>query len=480
MKNIFLLFVASALALGTAGASDLFSLFFDEANDNKLAPKVKSSATNSSAKATKVFVGRRQDANETKMPATRKIYVEKPVVAEKPTVSEKPAVSKAEENTAIVSRPVTRVVTNIVERVVVDENREKLLRERELKVEKATKLLMQERDRLRSQANAKPAERIVEKQVVVEKPVEKIVEKQVIVEKPVEKVVEKQVIVEKPVEKVVEKQVVVEKPVEKIVEKRVIVEKPVEVIKEVTNTVERVVERTVTNVVERIVVDKSRESELLEREQKLEAATSLLKQERKQLKDDQQKLEAKSGLLDIKNDELVLQNDELKKQLDSERDRRARLERVVPKAQRQFTDKKTKISSASTFYDRKEGYAVFTGRVHVNDPEYQLHAQKAFVFMDSTNSLKRLVAIGNVAITNDAKRAYGVKASYYKSTGMIVLYGDANTPAQVRDESKVEDQVVIGDKIKFWTGSEQVEVIKSRISAPSGGASGANMLNLNR
>ena len=53
----------------------------------------------------------------------------------------------------------------------------------------------------------------------------------------------------------------------------------------------------------------------------------------------------------------------------------------------------------------------------------------------------------------------------------------------MRDESKVEDQVVIGDKIKFWTGSEQVEVLRARISAPtSGGAVGgaAGMLNLGR
>jgi len=368
---------------------------------------------------------------------------------------------------------------------------------------------------------AKQPEKVVEKQVIVEKPVERIVERSVtnvvekVVEKPVEKVVERQVIVEKPVErivekpveKVVEKQVVVEKPVEvmKIVEKPVfvdkpvIVEKPVEVLKvvekpvvkvvekevvverQITNIVERIVEKEVTNVVEKVVVDRSRETELVERERKLEQAKELLKKERDQLKSDQQKLEVKAGLVDIKNDELALRNDELEAQLKKERDQRARLERVIPKEQRQFSDKKTKISSVSTFYDRKEGYAVFTGKVHVNDSEYQLHADKAFVFMDSTNSLKRLVAMGGVAITNGAKRAYGVKASYYKSTGMVVLYGDSKAPAQVRDESKVEDQVVFGEKIKFWTGSEQIEVIKPVILGTSNGGGGAaGMLNLGR
>ena len=125
-----------------------------------------------------------------------------------------------------------------------------------------------------------------------------------------------------------------------------------------------------------------------------------------------------------------------------------------------------KITSASTYYDRKEGFAYFSGGVFVSDKDYQLHADRAYVFMDGTNELKRLVAIGNVAMTNETKRAYGVKASYYRQSGMVVLYGDANRPAEVRDEAKFDDQVVKGSKIKFWIDKEQVEVIKADISAP--------------
>ena len=124
-------------------------------------------------------------------------------------------------------------------------------------------------------------------------------------------------------------------------------------------------------------------------------------------------------------------------------------------------------------YDRKEGYAVFTGKVHVDSEDYQLHANKAYVFFEGTNELKRIVAMGGVAMTNETKRAYGTKASYYRSTGMVVLYGDDKTAAEVRDESKEDDQVVKGSKIKFWTMSEQVEVVDARISAPvSGGMDG--------
>jgi len=144
------------------------------------------------------------------------------------------------------------------------------------------------------------------------------------------------------------------------------------------------------------------------------------------------------------------------------------VERVMPKRE----SKPAHISSNKVYYDRKDGYAVFTGKVHVDSEEYQMHAQKAYVFFEGTNELKRVVAVGNVAITNDTKRAYGSKASYYRKTGMVVLYGDDKTVAEVHDTSKDGDQTVKGSKIKFWIDSEQVEVIDARISAPVSGGLG--------
>lgn len=128
-----------------------------------------------------------------------------------------------------------------------------------------------------------------------------------------------------------------------------------------------------------------------------------------------------------------------------------------------------RISSNKAYYDRKEGYAVFTGNVHVDSEEYQMHAKKAYVFFEGTNELRRIVATGNVAITNLTKRAYGTKASYHRKNGMVVLYGDDKAAAEVRDESKAEDQIVRGSKIRFWTMSEQVEVLDAFISSPVDG-----------
>jgi len=136
---------------------------------------------------------------------------------------------------------------------------------------------------------------------------------------------------------------------------------------------------------------------------------------------------------------------------------------VVKKAKRP-----AKVSSATAYYDRKEGVAILTGHVFVDDEEYAMHADKAFVFMSGTNDLKRVVAIGNVALTNDTKRAYGAKASYYRDNGLVVLYASTNAPARVVDVKPDGEQVVTGQKIRFWIGTEQVEVLDSVITAPVG------------
>jgi len=316
----------------------------------------------------------------------------------------------------------------------------------------------------------KPVTNIVEKVVTVERPVTNVVEKVVTVEKVVEKPVEKVVTVEKPVEtivekpvtnvveKVVEKVVTVEKPVEKVVEKVVTVEKPV------TNVVEKVVEKVVTvekpvtNVVEKVVYDRTMEMRLAQ---------------------DKTELERRGDALEVRNAGLEKLNEELKRELEEERTRRERLERALPGAERTKAAKSgrpARITSQSTHYDRKRGVAYFEGNVHVDDENYQMHADKAYVFTSGTNDVRRIVAVGHVALTNDMRRAYGDKVSYYRQDGMVVLYAGNGTVAEIRDESKADDRTLRGSKIKFWIGNEQVEVLDATISAPRSETGGFNLL----
>ena len=133
------------------------------------------------------------------------------------------------------------------------------------------------------------------------------------------------------------------------------------------------------------------------------------------------------------------------------------------------TNATTRITAGSTYYDRKEGFVFFKGNVAVIDPQYQLHADRAFVYTGETNDLRKIVALGHVAITNETKRAYGAKASYFRESGMVVLHSGNGIVAEVRDVTPNGDRVVRGKKIKFWTESEQVEVMESEISAPAMG-----------
>lgn len=129
-----------------------------------------------------------------------------------------------------------------------------------------------------------------------------------------------------------------------------------------------------------------------------------------------------------------------------------------------------RITSDSTYYDRKEGIVVFKGHVHVDDPDYQMHANRAFLFLSGTNSLQRIVATGSVALTNGMRRAYGERITYHHANGLIVLYAGNGNPAMVTEIA--EDggiRTVRGRKIRFWINQEQVEVMDADITAPRDG-----------
>lgn len=138
-----------------------------------------------------------------------------------------------------------------------------------------------------------------------------------------------------------------------------------------------------------------------------------------------------------------------------------------------------KITSERTDYDRKEGVIMFDRNVCVDDVEYKMHANQLYVFLDGTNDLKRIVAIGNVAITNETRVGTCAKAAYTKSTAKIVMYGDgASVMARLEDNGKNRSSVE-GRKITFWIDSEQVEVEGSTVTLDAGklgGKDGAKKL----
>ena len=123
------------------------------------------------------------------------------------------------------------------------------------------------------------------------------------------------------------------------------------------------------------------------------------------------------------------------------------------------------ITSERTDYDRKEGIILFDRNVFVDDEQYQMHADRLFVFLDGTNDLKRIVAIGNVSITNEARTASCSRAVFTKATSKIVMYGDENSYARLEDPSQ-RGGMAEGKKITFWLDAEQVSVEESAVRLP--------------
>ena len=153
-------------------------------------------------------------------------------------------------------------------------------------------------------------------------------------------------------------------------------------------------------------------------------------------------------------------------------------EAVVEKEPADKKDKKDKtaakqperdaiITADRTDYDRKEGVVLFDRNVHVDDTQYQMHADRLFLFLEGTNELKRLVAIGHVAITNEDKRAYCARATFNKKLGRVVMYSSDEITAELCEEGKKGSNVK-GEKITFWLDSEQVEVENPIITMPGG------------
>jgi len=121
------------------------------------------------------------------------------------------------------------------------------------------------------------------------------------------------------------------------------------------------------------------------------------------------------------------------------------------------------ITSVRSDFDRKSKVVMFEDDVCVTyATDYVMHADRLFVFLGGSNELSRIVAIGNVAITNDTRVGNCSMAKFWKRTSEIEMFGDGDgSLARMADESGND---VAGTQIRFWLDSEQVDVRNADIS----------------
>ncbi len=135
----------------------------------------------------------------------------------------------------------------------------------------------------------------------------------------------------------------------------------------------------------------------------------------------------------------------------------------VPTKKREI--KEAHVTGRSCDYDRYEGVVMFEGDVVVRyDKDYSMCSDRLYMFMKGSNAVSRVVALGNVSITNDTRIGKCAMAIYRRGKGEVEMFADEKkgVRAQLKDTGRDQSEI-IGARIRFWLDSEQVEIGDSDI-----------------
>ncbi len=120
----------------------------------------------------------------------------------------------------------------------------------------------------------------------------------------------------------------------------------------------------------------------------------------------------------------------------------------------------TEITSKRLEFEYKDSVILFEEDVHVKDPQYDLTADRVLVFLDGTNDVKSVRAMGNVEVKSDDRMAKCSQAVYTKADGKIVMTG--NDAMLSRGDDKIW-----GKQITIWVDDERLECYPARVVLPS-------------
>lgn len=135
--------------------------------------------------------------------------------------------------------------------------------------------------------------------------------------------------------------------------------------------------------------------------------------------------------------------------------------------------KSAHITSKTSDFDRKEGVVMFEGDVVVRySDDYTMCSDRLYMFLSGSNELARVVAVGNVSITNDTRIGSCSLATYRRKKHEIEMFGDGGAVLAHLIERGEDASELTGTRIKFWLDSEQVEVDNSNIKVKEEGKSG--------
>lgn len=121
------------------------------------------------------------------------------------------------------------------------------------------------------------------------------------------------------------------------------------------------------------------------------------------------------------------------------------------------------ITAERIEFDNKEGVILFDENVLVDDEQFIMRSERLLVFMEGTNDVQQIMAVGNVSITNENRSASCDKAVYTKKSGQIVMTGRAKLMRQGEQGGEVT-----GNRITFWLDDERMLVEPGVVKLPPG------------
>jgi lipopolysaccharide export system protein LptA len=100
----------------------------------------------------------------------------------------------------------------------------------------------------------------------------------------------------------------------------------------------------------------------------------------------------------------------------------------VPFGESHDAGQPVEITSDRLDLDQAAGTAIFTGGVKVGQGALRLAADRVEVFYDEggeeSGTVRRMVATGNVTLSNGEQAAEGERATYEVATGIVEMEGD--------------------------------------------------------
>ena len=131
---------------------------------------------------------------------------------------------------------------------------------------------------------------------------------------------------------------------------------------------------------------------------------------------------------------------------------------------------KTDITSNRMEYDYAESTIVFEENVKVVDEEYTLTSDRLIVFLEGTNEVRQIRAIGHVTIENGDRTGKCPEAVYTRKTGEIVMSGPNDTSVQLTNK----DDKIWGRKITIWLDDQRMVCVPARLTLVDSNPAKAN------